>query len=126
MASLAFHGADEYRASFYMALDPRFEAFDADVGFPQVSSLGQPKLRFKNASRPTELEWSWKVLPSTHELGVSRIPGSLQRRFESLAARAVALGAPGRAKSKGKRESIICFRGWNMPTLVLNCALKKF
>ena len=42
-----------------MSLEPRFGAFDADVGFPQLSSASYPKLRFKNASRPMELESGW-------------------------------------------------------------------
>ena len=56
MASLDSHGADEHREAFYMALEPRFEAFDADVGIPQVSSVSYPELWFKNALRPMELE----------------------------------------------------------------------
>ena len=52
-----------------------------------------------------ELEWSLKVPPETNELRVSRIPGSLQRRFESRALRAVTLGALGREQSDEKREN---------------------
>ena len=56
-----------------------------------------------------ELEWSLKVPPETNELRVSRIPGSLQRRFESRALRAVTLGALGREQSDEKRENIYVF-----------------
>ena len=51
-----------------------------------------------------ELEWSLKVPPETNELRVSRIPGSIQRRFESRALRAVTLGALGREQLEEKRE----------------------
>ena len=57
-----------------------------------------------------ELEWSLKVPPETNELRVSRIPGSLQRRFESRALRAVTLGALGREQSDEKRENIYVFQ----------------
>ena len=56
-----------------------------------------------------ELEWSLKVPPETNELRVSHIPGSLQRRFESRALRAVTLGAFGREQSDEKRENIYVF-----------------
>jgi hypothetical protein len=72
------------------------------------------------------LEWSRKVPPRRYELRVSRISRSLQRRFESRAAKAVTLGALGRAQSKEKRENTICFPGWHMPTLAFNRAQKKF
>ena len=68
-----------------------------------------PELRFKNASRPMELESGWKVPPGTYKLRVLRNSRSLQRRFESRAAKAVTLGALGRAQSKEKRENTICF-----------------
>ena len=93
-----------------MSLEPRFGAFDADVGFPQLSSASYPKLRFKNASRPMELESGWKVPPGTYKLRVLRNSRSLQRRFESRAAKAVTLGALGRAQSKEKRENICVFQ----------------
>ena len=48
--------------------------------------------------------------PRTYELRVSRIPGSLQRRFESRALRAVTLGALGREQSDEKRENIYVFQ----------------
>ena len=57
-----------------------------------------------------ELEWSLKVPPETNELKLSRIPVSLQRRFESCALRAVALGALGREQSDEKRENIYVFQ----------------
>ena len=56
------------------------------------------------------LEWSRKVPPRRYELRVSRIPGSLQRRFESRALRAVTLGALGREQSDEKRENIYVFQ----------------
>ena len=57
-----------------------------------------------------QVEWSWKVPPRSYELRVSRIPGSLQRRFDSLPLRAVTLGAVGREQSDEKRENIYVFQ----------------
>ena len=56
LVSLAFCGVDEYREAFDMALESCFEVFDSEYGCPQVPSASYPELRFKNASRPMELE----------------------------------------------------------------------
>ena len=68
---LAFHSVDEYQEAVDMSLEPRFEAFDADVGFPQLSSASYPKLRFKNASRPMELESGWNGHGRGHREGMN-------------------------------------------------------
>ena len=87
LASLPFYCADEYREAFDMDLESCFEAFDSEYGRVGCSSASYSELRFKNASRPMELKWSWKVPPGTYKLRVLRISRSLQRRFESRTAR---------------------------------------
>ena len=48
--------------------------------------------------------------PRRYELRVSRIPGSLQRTFESRSLGAVTLGASGREQPDEKREKIYVFQ----------------
>ena len=85
--SLAFYCVDEHREAFDMDLESCFEAFDSEYGRVGCSSASYSELRFKNASRPMELKWPWKVPPGTCKLRVLRISRSLQRRFESRTAR---------------------------------------
>ena len=90
MTSLAFYCVVEYREDFDMNLESYFEAFDSEYGRVRCSSASYSELRFKNASRPMELESTempWKVPPGTYKLRVLRTSRSLQRRFESRAAR---------------------------------------
>ena len=56
MDSLAFCCVDEYREAFDMALESCFEAVDSEYGHVRCSSVSYSELRFKNASRPMELE----------------------------------------------------------------------
>ena len=99
-----------YREAFDMDLESCFGAFDSEYGRVGCSSASYSELRFKNASRPMELKWSWKVPPGTYKLRVLRNSRSLQRRFEIRAAKAVTLGALGRAQSQEKRENICVFQ----------------
>ena len=70
------------------------------AGLIGIVSRAKVQKRFEAYGTGIRLEWSLKVPPETNELRVSRIPGSLQRRFESRAARAVAL-----EQSEKKREN---------------------
>ena len=76
------------------------------AGLIGIVSRAKVQKRFEAYGTGIRLEWSWKVPPGTYGLRISRIPGSLQRRFESRALRAVTLGALGREQSDEKRENI--------------------
>jgi hypothetical protein len=60
--SLAFYCVDEYREAFDMDLETCFEAFDSEYGRVRCSSASYSELRFKNASRPMELESTEMVM----------------------------------------------------------------
>ena len=60
--SLPFYCVDYYREAFDMDLESFFEAFDSEYGRVGCSSASYSELRFKNASRPMELESTEMVM----------------------------------------------------------------
>ena len=62
MDSLAFYCVDELREAFDIDLESCFGTFGYEYGRVRCSSESYSELRFKNASRPVELESTEMVM----------------------------------------------------------------